>query len=231
MLHLLAQAGQSANEVLEIVKNVHEFYYDAWTSLLWVVGVAAAVLLGWIGILQPWWTERSRRQTFAFDRDALLKQIQDVKSEIRREMEEAETMFKENLQQTLQRISESEEEAKRRLYQTRAEMCAVQARTAALAGDHVMAMQCEIVAAHYGCEANMSPLWWYHRLKALVECLQDTSMRGSIESDNEAVKILARVAAELEGTESGKECEEFLDKIKEFLSSRKATGSESEQET
>ncbi|MGB2754674.1 MAG: hypothetical protein WBD75_01995 [Phycisphaerae bacterium] len=219
MLYALAEAGQSATEILDIVKNVHDFYDDSWRSLLWAVGIVFLVSAAIVGVLMPWWLEYSRRKTFEIDRDAMLKRIQEMRLEIQGEVEAELEIFDDNLQQALERMSESEKAAKKDLQQSQVAMCARQARALADAGDHVTDIKWHIISVDLGLEADMGPEWWHHELKAILEWLQNPHNCGAIKGDENAIKVLERVVTTLEGTEPGKKCKISLDKIKEFLPS------------
>lgn len=113
MIEILAQATPGPSEAMQILQSVHQFYNDAWTSLLWAVGVGAAVLIGLVGVILPWWTERSRRESFRLDKEAVLKEIVSAREDMARLIDNETRMYKDNLRDAIRQLDEGLEAAKK----------------------------------------------------------------------------------------------------------------------
>jgi len=112
---ILAQVVNSAPDLFTIVKQVHDFYNDAWNSLLWSFGIFGGILIFFLGVVLPWWSERSRRESFKLDKEAILAEIHTAREEMQREVADAGSLFKENLKDTLKEIAKVQEEARRQI--------------------------------------------------------------------------------------------------------------------
>ena len=94
-----------AMETIDILDKVHGFYQDAWTNLLWFVGVLMTVLALVVGVLVPWWLERSRKQTFQLSEERVMDEIAKSREQYEQGLEEAKA-----------KIRAVAEEAKREMY-------------------------------------------------------------------------------------------------------------------
>ena len=122
MVPMLMQTAQSSVDVLTIVKEVHDFYNDSWNSLLWSFGIMGGILIFFLGVVLPWWSERSRRESFRLDKEAILQQIADARQEATRLIQEATSLYKENLQQALEKASAAEQETIKKIADTASTM-------------------------------------------------------------------------------------------------------------
>lgn len=74
MTSVIAEVVLDPN-VKGILDSVHEFYNDAWSSLLTVIAVLFGATVTLFGIVVPWWMERSRRQAFEAEMGRIKKDM------------------------------------------------------------------------------------------------------------------------------------------------------------
>ena len=82
MLNFLAQTTMPASQ---IVRDAHNFYSDAFTDLLWTMGVILATGFAVVGFIMPWLLERQRRENFKQSEEKVLAEINAAKADFQAE--------------------------------------------------------------------------------------------------------------------------------------------------
>jgi len=138
MMPFMVLVAESASDVLNIVKEVHVFYQDAWTTLLWSLGSIGGIVIFFLGFVLPWLSERSRRESFKMDKEAVLGQIEVAKEEMQRRIEEASNVYKDNLRDVLKQIKDRQEQTTRMIKESIGELWAANAVPMKAHGDLAM---------------------------------------------------------------------------------------------
>jgi len=222
MIQILAQA--SSGDVMEIVRNVHDFYNQAWGNLLWAVGcigAVAAAMLSAIGFLVPWWLERVRRESFRLDKEAVLREVDDVKADMTRQLTESTEIYKEKLKEALQKISETEDRVTRNIEEHAGDLWAVHGLTMGTLGSEDLAMFCRTFAvkSHLNAGSKQSLDKAKTDLAGMADICRSlvASKRPPAEALRVSAEVVLGVIREIEGGAHAATFAEPLEAIKAYL--------------
>ena len=217
MITMLLQATPATSDVLSIIRDVHGFYNDAWSSLLWTVGLEGGALALLLGVVLPWWTERSRRESFKLEKDALFKQISEAREEARRQINEATDLYKQNLKEVLKQVADNEKEARMREEDLACDMWLGEGFDASDSGNHAIAIDSMTIAIAHWAKGHKSKQEMALPLRLLDNMSSDPAKSDLFVSDSQRVKALSMSLALLEN--QGLEGDDLahLQSIKQFV--------------
>lgn len=102
----------------EVLRDTHAFYEDAWTKLVWTLGIGGTVMLVVLPILLEW----SRRETLRVDRESIRREIDEG-------VTKARDMTVQQISPTLANLANSVLQAERNMQEARREASRMMANT------------------------------------------------------------------------------------------------------